>query len=517
MIKEDMKNTGIIFKEHFRLFIVGLIFACVVYYLLISNSLVNSNDGLWEYNYYKAGSWSLSIGRWFWLYLDRLRFGISTEPITSIIALSCFSAGFVYVADLFEMGKSKVAYLASMLYLSSTVICISLSYRFMSPTFGLAFLLSVLAVWILIKWNSKVLSTMISGGLIALSMGLYQAYIGCTCILLVGYFLFILQKEEYKWIEIVKSIGKAFLMAAVGGILYIVVLNLHLKVFHVTMSSYNGASSYSIGNMFSNLAWSFRNTYQVFSRYFFEKYFKTNIFQDMYLYYIAFAVVLIVLIIGFVKIFMHSKRKAVLYLCFIVLIPVASNAVLLVATQAWTALLMTAPMALCFPIFLFLTQKTDVSKKKIILKINVAIMLIMLYGNIYQVQIDQQAMLEGKIATTTMANDIIHDLNDEGYLGSDLQYCFLGVPAGNELFATSIIYEKANSDALFGAWYRDTSCNRRSWQGVFTYLCGTNLQICDADGYQIVISDERTAEMPTYPEDGYIQQVGNIVVVKVSE
>lgn len=24
---------------------------------------------MWEYSYYKAGKWSLSIGRWFWLYL----------------------------------------------------------------------------------------------------------------------------------------------------------------------------------------------------------------------------------------------------------------------------------------------------------------------------------------------------------------------------------------------------------------------------------------------------------------
>lgn len=517
ILKQDICNVINVMKLHSKFFIINLIFAFVIYFLLISNQLVNPNDGLWEYSYYKAGSWSLSLGRWFWLYIDRLRFGISTEPLTSIIALSCFVTGIVFVIDLFELVKKKVAYLAGMLFLSSTVVCISLSYRFMSPTFGLAFLLSVLAVWIMIKFKSKIWPILLAGLMMALSMGLYQAYIGCTCILLVGYFLYALQSKEISIKDIMKSVGKALVSAVVGGGLYIGILNLHLKVFGVTMSEYNGASSYSVGNMIQNLAGSIQNTYYTFARYFLQNYFRLNVLQEYYIFYIALAVVIVILLVGFVKTIKISKRKALLYLFFVAAIPVASNAVLLVATQAWTGLLLTAPMALCFPIFLCLTEQIDSSKKKILRGISVCIMALMLYGNIYQVQIDQQAMLEGQIATTTMANDIIHDLNDEGYLDADLQYCVLGMPAGNEMFTTSVIYEKANSDAMFGAWYSDITCTRRSWQGVFTYLCGTDIEICDAVGYQIVLSDSAVENMAVYPNDGYIQQIGDIVVIKVSE
>ncbi len=517
MIKEDIKNIGRKCKEHSILFVTGLIFSYVIYNMLITNSLVNSNDGLWEYSYYTAGKWSLSLGRWFWLYLDRMRFGISTEPLTSLIALSLFSAGFVFIADLFEAGNKKVKYLASMLFLSSTAVCMSLSYRFMSPTFGLAFLFSVLAVWILVKWQSKIVSVVVGGGLLALSMGLYQAYIGCTCTLLVGYFLFALGKEENKWTDILKMAGRALIMAIVGGVFYITALKLHLKVFQVEMSDYNGANTYSAWHMIKSLDGSIPNTYRVFSRYFFQNYFKLNVLQDKYLFYIIFAVVLLVFIWGLVKVFKQSKIKAVLYLLFVLMIPIASNAVLLVATQAWTALLMTAPMALCFPVFILLMNTTDTSKHRIPYKLGFVIMLVALYGNIYQVQIDQEAMLEGKIATVTMANDIIHDLNDAGYLEDDRYYCFLGVPAGNEMFGTSPIYYMANGDAFFGAWWRDYNCSRRSWQGVFTYLCGTDIHVCDNAGYQTVITDERVAQMPVYPQEGYIQKVGDIIVVKVSE
>ena len=517
MIKENIKNTGKKLYEYRTLFIVGLVFSCIIYFTLISNHLVNSNDGLWEYNYYKAGKWSLSLGRWFWLYIDRLRFGISTEPITSLISLSLFSSGFIFIADMFELGKSKLSYLASMLFLSSTVVCISLSYRFMSPTFGFAFFLSVLAVWILIKWNGTVLKIAVSGFLMALSMGLYQAYIGCTCILLLGYFLFALQNKAIRLKNIMHYIGSALCAAVTGGILYITILNLHLKVFHVTMSSYNGANSYSVGNMIRNLGGSLQNIHLTFSRYFFKNYFNNNVLQDLYIFYIAFALIAVFLVIGFIKTIKISKPRAVLYLLFIILIPVASNAVLLIATQAWTALLMTAPMALCFPIFICIIHKQEGPKKIVLQRITICVMAIMLYGNIYQVQIDQQVMLEGQIATTTMANNIIDDLSDSRYLDDELQYCILGIPAGNDLFSTSVIFEKANSDARFGSWYQDISCTRRSWQGVFSYLCGVDINICDVVGYQTVLSDETTQNMPSYPNEGYMKQVGDIVVIKVSE
>uniref|UniRef100_UPI0040579348 glucosyltransferase domain-containing protein n=1 Tax=Acetatifactor sp. TaxID=1872090 RepID=UPI0040579348 len=517
MIKNEIQKLSQTIKEYFPFWGAGLIFSVVIYYLLISNQLVNPNDGLWEYNYYKAGSWSLSLGRWFWLYLDRLRFGISTEPLTSIITLCCFSAGFIFVLDLFELGKNKLGYLVSMLFLSSTAVCVALSYRFMSPTFGLAFLLNVIAAWTIIKWENKIASVVVSGGLIAFAMGLYQSFIGCTCVVLVGYFIYVLQKEEVCFKCILADIIKAFVSAALGGLLYVGILNLHLAVFHVGMSDYNGGSMYSLGNTIKNLPSSIANTYRVFMRYFIEGYFKTNVLQEFKIYFLIYIFALILLIMGVVKAFKISKIRALIYFLFVLAIPVASNAVLLIATNAWTSLLMTAPMALCIPILACVESKIISGSKKRFGWINVLLVAVLLYGNIYQVQIDQEAMLEGKIATTTMANDIIHDLNDLGYLDADLKYCVLGIPAGNEMFQTSVIYEKANSDALFGAWYSDVGCSRRSWQGVFTHLCGIDLEICTQPEYGEVLANESVQQMDVYPNEGYISRIGDIVVVKVSQ
>lgn len=518
-IKMEVINLYRKIKENFIFFAVNLLVSVILYFLMISNQLVNSNDGLWEYNYYKAGSWSLSLGRWFLLYIDRLRFGISVDPLTSLITLACFSAGFIFIQDLFELGKGKLKYLVSLLFMSSTVICITLSYRFTSPAYGLAFLLSALAAWLVIKCSHKLLGVVAGGVFIALSMGLYQSYIGCTSVILLGYFIVLLQKQNVDLKVILIDIVKSLLSAAVGGLLYIGILNIHLKVFHVSMSQYNGANSYSLGNTIKNLPGSIVHAYKVFSRYFLEGYFKSNVLQEFGIYFVVFLIAFVVLVVGLVRSFRIEKIRAVLYVLCMAAIPVATNVVLLIATGAWTTMLMTAPMALCIPILLCVETAilTDKEKCKCLTVANIGVLILLLYGNIYQVQIDQEAMLEGKIATTTMAQEIIHDLNDNNCLDADLKYCILGTPAANEMFQTSVIYEKANGDAMFGAWYSDISCTRRSWQGVFSYLCGINLQICTVSEYGRVLAEDSVTKMAVYPNDGYIMKMDDIVVIKVAE
>ena len=69
-----------------------------------------------------------------------------------------------------------------LLFLSNPAICFELSYRFMSPTFGVAFLLSILGVWCFEKIKSPIASVLAGAACISFSMGAYQAYICCTTV-----------------------------------------------------------------------------------------------------------------------------------------------------------------------------------------------------------------------------------------------------------------------------------------------------------------------------------------------
>ena len=210
------------------------------------------------------------MGRWFWLYLDQMRLGISTDPLTSIISLAAFSLGMIVLLDLFELENRKIGYLICFLFLSNTAVCISLSYRYMSPTFGIAFLLSILSAWIIVKLKNDYFAVLFGAILIALTVGAYQSYIGCECLALLGCIIYASYDKRKSLKDILKLFIRCVASNLLGGILYFAILNVHLKIFGVALSAYNGANSYSIGDTISNLSHSIRRTYEAIHMYFFN-------------------------------------------------------------------------------------------------------------------------------------------------------------------------------------------------------------------------------------------------------
>ena len=304
-----------------------------------------------------------------------------------------------------------------------------------------------------------------------------------------------------------------------GGGLYVGILHAHLAYFNKTLSGYNGADTYSFGNSLSHIFESIQRTYITFCQYFFDKVYLSNIFQNYKIYYILFAVVLVGYFMTLPGIWKKSKGNVFLNVLFLTAFPIACGAVLLIATAAGMSIQMTAPYGLLFPVLLSVFFGIGQPGKWVrrFGMVYVAAMLLLLYGNVYQVQIDQNAMLEGKIATTSMASGIVDDLKDEECLGPDLTYCIIGLPAGNPLFAVSELYGSANTYGKFGCWWLEASCARRSWNGVFSYLCGIHLPMANAGTYEMMMSEKEVKNMPVYPQEGYIKRVDHVVVIKVAE
>jgi len=497
-------------------FIGSMIFSSIIYFVLMANQLVNPYDGLWEYSNYTAGYWELSLGRWSWLYLDQTRLGISTDPLTSLITLALFSIGILLLLDIFDITSGKPRYIICGLFLSNTAVCISLSYRYMSPTFGMAFLLNVFAAWLVVKIKNHFVAVLLSAFMIAVAMGLYQADIGCTCLVLLLHLLHLLYRKDATVREFLICVARCIVSAVLGGVLYIIFLNVHLKIFHTTLSAYNGASSYSLTNTVKNLPASIVYSYRTFFNYFFENYTITNIFQKYKIYVVVFLLFIVLLVMASIHIWKTNKLKAILFIAFIPMLPLACNAVSFIATSTGTSVQMTAPLALLIPAITCLCLKMEYKFSMPLRNITLAVLVLTLYGCIYQVQLDQNAMLEGKTATTSIAGDIIDRLGDEGYLDADKEFCVLGLPSHNKLFATSALYESANGYAKFGNWWSDPGCSRRSWQSTFRYVCGINIPLCSATAYQSFSADEEIREMPVFPAEGSIIEKDNIVIVKVS-
>ena len=158
-----------------KYFCVMLGFAVMVYFPLISQRLVNTFDGLWNGTWFIGGFWELSIGRWLWCVADAVRFGVQTEPLNALLTLSMMVLGITLLRRLFVERDSALTYFAGMAAISGAAVGVQLSYRYMSPIFGLSFLFAVLAAYWVITTTHAGAAVGCGAVILALSLGLYQA------------------------------------------------------------------------------------------------------------------------------------------------------------------------------------------------------------------------------------------------------------------------------------------------------------------------------------------------------
>lgn len=526
MLKAWLKTVNIKY-QHFIALFVG---AVIIYSELMVNQLTNDYDGLWENSFHNAGAWELSLGRWFWHYISRLRFGTSPDPYTSLITLALMAAGLLLLFDLWQITNKYVIALSGLLFISNSAICFELSYRYMSPTFGAAFLLSVLGVWCFEK-IPKLIPAVLAGSLcIAFSMGSYQAYICCTTVAFLTALLIKISGNT-EWKSFFVFCGKSIVGILLGGIEYIAILNLFLQKSGMKMSDYQGGSSYSIMNSIRNIRVSIDRIYQLFRLYFKGVLYKINRMQGKPIFVLMFILVFILVVVHFIHIFKKSKLKAVLYGVLLLLYPAAAMSVLMIATDTGIALQMACGPALFLAALpcLFYSGKTGVDKKegqktwnRILEKsrwlLNQGFFLVMaavLYGSIWQVVIDQNTMYEGRIGTENITDMVVDKLLQEDMISSNYRYVFAGTPSSSLLYAIDYNYSYANLYAIYGAWYIDGNC-AKSWRGVIRNVEGLNLDVVTGSEYQTLSSSKKVKDMPVFPESGSILLEDDIVYVKIS-
>lgn len=508
-----------------KYFCVMLGFAVVVYFPLMSQKLTNTFDGLWVDTYYIAGGWELSIGRWLWPLADALRFGVQTDPINSLLTLSLVTLSFILVRRLFTTKDSFLTYLLGMAFISSASVSIQLSYRYMSPIFGLSLFLSVAAAYCVIRTENKARAVVQGTACLTLSLGLYQANLGSFCLILLVYFLMLLfQKPDRSLIH--GHIAKSLCSAAAGVVLYYLTLKIVLLITGFQMSEYNGAASVSPLYVLKRLPTGAARAYQIFGIYFFRNQYRNNILQAMGFF------ALIVLLVGFglLKRFWQVVRSRdpeyiLLSAAALAVLPAICNVTLLITSEATWRLQMAGALDLFIPLCILLldvTRKKQPQNEKLRMAViggTVLLAGLIVYGNVYMRAVDQEAMYEGRKSLKSMTDRIADDLIDFGYFDGEerLPVVFVGRPSSNPTFLMREYYLYANTYAQIGRFWGGSGVARQVWKSVFQNITPVNLTYGRVERYLEVYAESETEQMPTYPQEGYIRQIGDTVVVKISD
>lgn len=189
----------------------------------------------------------VSMGRWFLPVASAPSSFYDLPWITGLLAILFHALGAVCICKMFDVKKNTTAFLIGSAVVSFPTVTSVMLYNYVADSYALSFLLACLAAFFITSEKPKFVLAAI---LIALSVGIYQAYITVTIMLLLCFLIReVLFKGEKIKTLLIKAL-KFLLTGAAGMVLYYVVLLVLLKVTGTELLEYQGFDNAAT---FSNL------------------------------------------------------------------------------------------------------------------------------------------------------------------------------------------------------------------------------------------------------------------------
>ncbi len=514
MIKTIWDKSGfkqLLTKKNAKFIFISWLLSVLCYLPMIANGVTNSADGLWQPTFFQAGNWEISLGRWAWPVLDKLRMGYAADPFNSFLTLLLITTAAWLAIQMFTDLTQK-HYIYVLLITVSTTTCCFLSYRYMSPTFGMATILPIIAIYLISNKSFTGKETWIINSiivlLIVLTLALYQANLGIFCVLVVFLFMKYILDDDINYGF--RFIARAILLGLTSCVVYKILWEVCLKLRHTEVSNYNGANS-SFSTIIQNIPFGVIHAYNNWAsrRLLVDG---NYIFKPIRLIIYSF-IFFLFLYTGLTKQRITIENRLCYYISLL-LIPVAANICFLLAPSVeFIQMQMTAPLvfsgliALCF---VDLHAPTNL-KKALVLCVAV-----LLYGNIYCVGTDEEAMIQGNRTMESIMNKVIASIQMEDGLSSDKTYIFVGDISDNVLFKTNELWDKASPYAHVGDMWPDVNLTIANYKGLLDHI-GIKLSLANVETYQKYINSKQLKAMPSYPEKGSIVVNDNEVIIKISD
>ena len=213
-------------------FIIGLI----THLYKITNWLPNWDSFVFRYDAQNM----LPLGRWFLPVACALSSFYDLPFVAGLMAIIFHALGAVCICNIFKVKKNITAALVGAFIASFPTVTSVMMYNYVADGYAMAFLFACLAAVYILKEKPSYLASIV---LIALSVGIYQAYITVTIMLVL---LKLIDSIIYHGVSFLDILKKSIfmLLSGIGGVaLYGVVLKVLLSVLSVELLDYQGINS----------------------------------------------------------------------------------------------------------------------------------------------------------------------------------------------------------------------------------------------------------------------------------
>ncbi len=494
-------------------FVTALVTGFVTHMYMLTHKLPNWDD----LTCFANGGQSTSAGRWLIQYFKDIPTKWSNPWINGSLAILLLAVCCCLILSILELKSITSAVLVPVLFLTFPSVASTMTFMFTVDLYFVGLLFAILAVYVTKKYRYGFIPAVF---LAIASMAMYQAYI-CFTITLFVFWIFkvALQKENTK--EILLPIGKAIGVLAVGVLLYVVLT----KVLCPDMTSNNYAGMATMGQIsVTELPLQIARSYKRFLEYFVWKPF-SYVSPAGQAVNILVCVLLVVCGCAIVVSKKLWKKKVSMLICALTMLaaPLGMAFIYVMSPEASFSTLMMYQYVLLYILLLVMMELLVREKVKETFKKAVCAGCVgaLLLTGCFHYTATGEAYFRMDLAMTRVTayyNRLISRLELEGYVYGEPFLLAGHSQDGDELLLAPEHYNM--NDAMFQDFsgispeYGLLTSGVRE-QFLRIYLGLEVPWMSDAEKMQIWES-EQFEEMPIYPQEGCVQKIGEVWVLKIS-
>lgn len=475
---------SLINKRNLLIILITFILLFLTHLPLMTKNILSA-DILLNNGFYNGYSWEISLGRFGLYVIGLLKCFLTIPHIDILISYFIISISLVILFDLFSFRKKEDIILYILIICLNPITSATILFNYCSIGYTLAFLCSILSVYIYYKEENKIKKYLFSLILIVVALSMYQAYLSVIVTTFIIYNIKLLLEKKKNF----KLSLKYILTLLIGVLLYFIIMKISLLVFHVNISNYSGADKIGLQTLLS-IPKKIGLSYKLFYEYYFTDKIVKNIYIKNNILNIF---LLILLIIGVVfKIFKNnlSPKEKILTLLLVLALPIFLNSIIFTINDTKLQLLMSASYLLV-PLLLITTIPENKMKY-----LSIIVIILFLRNNLIQTQATYLS-LENTFNkyNTAITSAIKENINYQNY-----KFALIG-STKNETEINKLNYGFISDDAIF---WEEYNLKKLGFERFCYEYYGLNLTFVSEEDYDKIKQRENKNQEIIYTYDDII-------------
>lgn len=495
-----------IIKARYKVFIVTFLIGFINHGYIIVNLIPNHDVVYYFFGYGE----DLPSSRWGLYIISQFSEPYNIPWINGILTLGLFSVSVLFILDIFNINNIFLQYFTGGLIISFPALTDTFSFMFTSACYGIAFLLSILAVFFVSK-NNKVNSA-IAVVCLVLSLSIYQPYLFVTSSLLIVYMMkCILENNK----NILKNFLKYILYLFISVAFYFIINFLFMKAYNIQFNDYSVQQlnhSWNLLYFKKRIPLAYKNfILEIIKGY--GAIIHSKLSAVIHMIMIALGMILSIIILK------NQKKNILLFFGFMFLLPISINGVNIVAPGEIKGRTIYSFIAI-YILFIIIIQKSEninithiLKKPKIKLSsisciiMSSIILFSIKYSNVMYIQLEMAVK-----NTYSFYTSLVTQIKSNPDFNEDTKIAIIG-KTNNNIWQMDEFY----NIRISGTMRSRRLINMYSREKYIKYFIGFDVKFATDEEKEIIQELPEFKEMSYYPYYNSMKTIDDYIVIKFND